>query len=449
MHSPTAARAWLLVAFAAVAAGTNIGAVATRTAPQDDGRALAEELGCGGCHAGMPAADRARERAPALGPQAVPLPADFVFDYLADPVRRRDDIGRTRMPDFDLDEGERVALAALLGSGAPGPELDAARARHPGADAESGRRVFGALGCGACHSGIAGAISNPGPDLSREGVRVRRDWLTAFLASPRRIRSAGHPGAPGARMPDFRLTSDEASALATLISGSGRRFETLDSTPLTRFQVRRTERILEDRLACLGCHRIAGRGGRIGPSLEGLSERLQPGFVLEAILDPGRAMPGSPMPHQPLDERDARRLARYLLGAAGDREPVPSTSLADPTHPAWAMQFGGDPEKGSVLYARHCSACHGPQGRGDGWNAPELPVTPAAHADPAIMSRRPDDALFDAIYGGAWVLDGSPRMPPFGALLSAAEIRSLVATIRNLCGCSGPPWSADGRPASR
>lgn len=448
MRSSTAARALLLMAFAAVVAATRIAAVAAGPARQEDGLALAEELGCGGCHRGMPAADRARERAPTLGPDAAPLPADFVFEYLADPVRRRDDIGRTRMPDFGLDEAERVALAALLGSGAPGPELAAARERHPGLGAETGRRVFGALGCAACHSGVAGANPGPGPDLSREGVRVRREWLDAFLASPQRIRSPGHPGAPGARMPDFRLTEDEADALGALISRSGRRFETLDSTPLTRFQARRAERLLQDRLSCLGCHRIAGRGGRIGPSLEGLSERLQPGFVVEAILDPGRAMPGSPMPRQPLEERDARRLARYLLDASDTREPVRSTSLADPDHPAWTMRPDPDAPEGDALYARHCAACHGPQGRGDGWNAPDLPVPPAIHADSARMSRRPDDALFDAIYGGAWVLDGSPRMPAFGALLSAAEIRALVSGIRDLCGCSGPAWSTDGRRGS-
>jgi len=449
MCSPTAVRALLPMAFAAVVAATKIGAAATGAAVQEDGRALAEELGCGGCHAGMPPADLARDRAPALGPQAPPLPADFVFEYLADPVRRRDDIGRTRMPDFSLDEAERVALAALLGGGAAGPELAAAQERHPGVDAESGRRVFGALGCAGCHSGVAAADPDSGPDLSREGVRVRPEWLDAFLASPNRIRSQGHPGAPGARMPDFRLTQDEVSALAALLSGTGRRFAMLEPTPLTRFQTRRTERLLEDRLACLGCHRIAGRGGRIGPSLEGLSERLQPDFVLEAILDPGRALPGSPMPRQPLAERDARRLARYLLELPGSGEPERQASLADPAHPAWPMRSDDRAPAGSALYARYCSACHGSQGHGDGWNAPYLPVPPTAHADSALMSRRPDDALFDAVYGGAWVLDGSPRMPPFGALLSAPDIRSLVATIRDLCGCSGPAWSADGRRGSR
>jgi hypothetical protein len=68
--------------------------------PQADGRQLAAELGCGGCHAGMPEPSLARSRSPRFGPGATPLSADFVFEYLADPQRRRNDIGPTRMRDF-------------------------------------------------------------------------------------------------------------------------------------------------------------------------------------------------------------------------------------------------------------------------------------------------------------------------------------------------------------
>jgi hypothetical protein len=38
-------------------------------------------------------------------------------------------------------------------------------------------------------------------------------------------------------------------------------------------------------------------------------------------------------------------------------------------------------------------------------------------------------------------MNRSPRMPAFGATLSAAEIRALVRHIRTLCRCEGPAWS--------
>jgi mono/diheme cytochrome c family protein len=57
------------------------------------------------------------------------------------------------------------------------------------------------------------------------------------------------------------------------------------------------------------------------------------------------------------------------------------------------------------------------------------------------MSRRSDDALYDAIAAGGRIMGRSPRMPPFGETLSPREIRALVAHLRELCACAGPEWS--------
>jgi mono/diheme cytochrome c family protein len=415
---------------------------------QIDGGELAADLGCGACHAGLPTPDRARERAPTLGNAGPPIPTDFVFTYLAAPERRRDNIGLTRMPDFSLDEAERVALALFLGTGRPSGGTAQASARHPDADAELGERLFALLGCAGCHSGVGEtAPGRVGPDLSREGVRARHEWLRSFLEAPTAIRRDGHPGSPGARMPDFHLSDEEAEALGTFLGGLGSRFAELDTVSLTPFQTLRTRRLLEDRLACLGCHEVGGEGGRIGPPLDGLVERREESFVLEMILDPNQAVPGSPMPRQAMPERDARRLARYLLAPDSLRAPRPRVSLASSSHPAWVEEEPDGTSEGAALYARYCASCHGPEGWGDGWNASRLPVRPTAHADSARMARRADDTLFDAISGGAWVLGGSPRMPPFGGLLTTGQIRALVSYIRVLCSCEGPDWSRDGRRA--
>ena len=441
-----AARVLVLSAF--LAPGARMATTASPKPSAPDGGALAQELGCAACHAGVGSSDVIRGRAPALGPQAPPLPAAFVFAYLENPEPRGRDIGASRMPDFGLDEGERLALALLLGT----PDGDAgvaeARGRHPGVDADTGRRIFGALGCAGCHAGIAGAMPVEGPSLAREGGRAQPQWLRDYLAAPVPLRGDGHPDLRGARMPDFRLSADEATALATYLQGLGRGFAQVEDEPLTLFETRRTERLLEDRLSCMGCHRIGGRGGEIGPSLDGISQRRVASYVLEMILDPQRAAPGAPMPHQPIQAREASRVARYLLALPATGPDAVHGSLADPGHPAW-LRSEAPADTGPALYARHCAACHGPNGQGDGWNAPNLPVPPTAHADASRMALRPDDTLYDGIFAGAWVLDGSPRMPAFGDLLSTTEIRSLVSYIRTLCSCQGPSWAGDGSAARR
>lgn len=440
MHLVTAAR--VLVLSALLAHGLGRGLAASTPSPPD-GSTLVSELGCAACHGGVGDPELIRSRAPGFGPGAPLLPAAFVFSYLEDPQRRRPDIGSSRMPDFGLDEGERLALALLLGTPDGDAALTEARSRHPDVDAETGRRVFGALGCAGCHDGIAGASNVPAPDLSREGARALPAWLSGYLTAPTPVRGEGHPDLRGARMPDFRLTPEEVEALSTHLQGLGSGFASLDEAPLTTFETRRTERLVENRLACMGCHRIGERGGEIGPSLDGVSLRRRPSFILEMLLDPQRAAPGAPMPHQPLQPREASRLARYLLTFPETGPDRTHTSLADAGRLVWTIPSTST-SPGEALYQRHCAACHGAEGRGDGWNAPNLPVPPAPLADATLMGQRPDDTLYDGISAGAWVLDGSPRMPAFGGLLSPSEIQSLVTYIRTLCECQGPAWSSDG-----
>ena len=205
---------------------------------------------------------------------------------------------------------------------------------------------------------------------------------------------------------------------------------------MSALQATRTERLLENRIACRGCHVIGGSGGAIGPMLDGIAERADLTYVRSIISDPG-AVPGSIMPHQSMSVDDLDRLARFIHAQpapAADREGVP----AGRAPPVIAVGHEND---GAALYARHCAACHGDTGEGDGWNAANLPVRPTRHADAVAMSLRPDDTLFDGIAGGGYVLDRNARMPAFGDLLTRAQIRLLVAHIRTLCSCRQPAWA--------
>lgn len=211
------------------------------------------------------------------------------------------------------------------------------------------------------------------------------------------------------------------------------------SPGLTPWEIVRAERFLEERAACLGCHVIAGRGGRIGPTLDGLGDRADADYVRAVIQDPDGTIPGTLMPRQPLPDREVELLTRYLLG-----RPVvapPQTASAPEAPPALEEAQRLD---GAALYARHCAACHGEGGGGDGWNAADLPVPPTAHGDAELMGARTDDSLYDAIFAGAHVLDGSPRMPGFGSMLTPEQIDALVAHVRRLCDCAQPAWAGDG-----
>ncbi|HEX6315035.1 MAG TPA: c-type cytochrome, partial [Gemmatimonadaceae bacterium] len=200
------------------------------------------------------------------------------------------------------------------------------------------------------------------------------------------------------------------------------------------FATQKAETLLREHLPCLGCHTLRGEGGSIGPDLTTVRDRRSPAYIAAMIRDPQRVVPGSVMPQTRMPESTRQLITSYLSALPGNgvAEPSPSSPGASNTP--------GAPD-GAALYAKWCAACHGATGKGDGPNAARLPVKPAEHASREAMSARPDDSLYDTIAAGGLVMNRSPRMPAFGATLTAAEIRALVRHIRTLCRCQGPGWS--------
>jgi mono/diheme cytochrome c family protein len=208
------------------------------------------------------------------------------------------------------------------------------------------------------------------------------------------------------------------------------------SGTVSPFAAAKAEALLADRLPCLGCHRLDGTGGTIGPDLTSVASRRSRAEIERMIRDPQRMVPGTAMPRVAMPDDWIVLLADFLGEAAGDSVAAPpQVSVAAPA------PLGIPPAQ---TYARFCAACHGARGEGDGPNANQLPVRPARHADAAAMSLRPDDSLYDAIAGGGWIMGKSARMPPFGSTLAPDDIRGLVRHIRALCQCEGPDWSRDG-----
>jgi mono/diheme cytochrome c family protein len=207
--------------------------------------------------------------------------------------------------------------------------------------------------------------------------------------------------------------------------------------PQSPFQRAKAEWLLRHRLPCLGCHEVGGEGGRVGPSLSALKGLRTPEYVSAMIRDPQGIVPGTIMPAVPMSPGTGELIAAYLT----QREPT----VGRPG--AWVSAWPPSPRPSSdsapALYGRFCAPCHGVSGGGDGYNARYLPVRPTVHADRSYMSGRSDDALFDAIDAGGYIMKRSNRMPPFGRTLTRAQIRDLVRHLRVLCGCEGPAWSRD------
>jgi mono/diheme cytochrome c family protein len=78
-----------------------------------------------------------------------------------------------------------------------------------------------------------------------------------------------------------------------------------------------------DEYGCIGCHKVKGKGGILGPNLSRAGFMLQPQFIYRWVTNPQSFKPETRMPNLDLPEEDALAVTLYL------------GTLKDP-------EFGGD-----------------------------------------------------------------------------------------------------------
>ena len=97
-------------------------------------------------------------------------------------------------------------------------------------------------------------------------------------------------------------------------------------------------------------------------------------------------------------------------------------------------------DRGARLFATHCEACHGADGRGDGAQAKTLPLVPA-DLTAAHFQTHSDGDLYWFIGHGFATPDGTTAMPGFAGKLSSEAIWDLIDFLRATMperACAGP-----------
>ena len=175
-------------------------------------------------------------------------------------------------------------------------------------------------------------------------------------------------------------------------------------------------------LGCAGCHSAEGAGG-MGPPLDGNLALARPDYVLTTIRDGRKGMPAF---GEMLSDEQLELIVNYVMNAWSNDfgqirlaayTELPAGLRRDQADP---LAFDDSVAAGEELFGvMGCAGCHSAEGAGG--------MGPALDGNLEVAK---------ADYVVNTILTGGRAMPPYGEILSDAQVAALASYVRNA-------WSND------
>jgi len=389
-----------------------------------EGRRLIVESGCYSCHE-IPGFEGLTFRGPALASIGYKVRPEWLGPWLTDP---KSYLPHSKMGRFRLAPDEIAALQAFLLSQRGQVPLDSTAIDWKKADTAKGRALFGEARCVSCHA-VNGRGGTMGPELTRIGDKVRRDWLFSYVKDPHRVQ-------PDTPMLQYRFSDDQLRDLTAFLLDEYRSPETGPEPPPAAYQDARlvaAGRALFERRGCTSCHQLPSvqNSGRIGPSLAGIADR-DPGelpfgnnivrhtsdnyIFLKVLMPDALGLPSS-MPTFGFRPADAAKIALAL--ASIRKSDLPASYVVARPVPA-PYRPGG--QFGALVTRYRCLSCHSVGGFGG-----DLSTVPFDR----IGSQLQHDYIVNYLQNpGAVRVSVEARMPVFHMLPDEAKtIADYLSTV--------------------
>ncbi len=168
--------------------------------------------------------------------------------------------------------------------------------------------------------------------------------------------------------------------------------------------------VVFDDSGCIGCHKLHGTGGIIGPELEKVGANRSPEWLLKHFKNPAAVTPGSAMPPIKASDADLEALTMYVLSFTG--EPLGAYYVSMKTIPGVLAGRRLFQEKG-------CQDCHSISGKG-------------GNIGPALdeVAKRHNTQWIVAHFRNPQAVSPGTLMPQFN--FSEQEVRALTEFLLSL-----------------
>lgn len=212
----------------------------------------------------------------------------------------------------------RLAVVSVFAAG-----LAFASVSHAGV--AEGKKIFDSKKCGSCHQvegparekTIEDQLAKKAPELWYAGSKFQKDFLKGWLKDPKPIRpmeyySLTKKNTGNHEKLDAKSADEVAEYLMSLTSAAVKKVG-IEPKGGPKGRI-----IFEKKQGCYGCHELKKGanvvGGLTGPSLVGVSERLQPDWIYAYLINPKVFKPVKDMPVYEgiLSEGELKTLAEYV-----------------------------------------------------------------------------------------------------------------------------------------
>ncbi len=193
------------------------------------------------------------------------------------------------------------------------PERTHADAITP--EVAQGKALWEASNCMGCHT-LFGEGAYYAPELTKVFERRGPDFIRAMLRDP----EAMYPGQR--RMQNYKFADQQIEDLLAFLRWCGNvdlnGFPPKPSLmPIAVPGAGESVAAIIDRpqifnQLCIACHALGGQGGAVGPALDGVGARRDPGYLQQWLLDPHAMKADARMPKLPLTPGQVDELVAFL-----------------------------------------------------------------------------------------------------------------------------------------